>query len=269
MRATRTQSSTTPDWCSSPRCSGRGPRADTRISAETTSSGLSGLCSGAAGPRTGPLRAGQTTLPASKPSKFAPGRGGAARMTSSSLALSTHAYEPQPRPRRRRDWLRGQLRCLMCGRLVGRLLGLPRPGLRDPDASVSMLRFFAFRPADTRQPVVAYTPSMRFRCTTCGGPGALEEVQTFCTYEEPDDAFEDEPAPPRPQATTIQATCSESVRRRAGPDEPGLRQPLASSRTPRDGGDGRHVARTEVRPAPAVPPSACDGPRMCCVAACP
>ena len=113
-------------------------------------------------------------------------------MASSSLALSAHACETQPQPRRRREWLRGELRCLMCGRLVGRLLGLPRPGLRDQHANASLLRFFAFRPADTRQPVMAYTPSMRLRCTKCGGVGALEEVQPFCTYEEPEGAFDQE-----------------------------------------------------------------------------
>jgi hypothetical protein len=40
------------------------------------------------------------------------------------LASTCEEAEPPGPPRReRRDWVRGEVRCIMCARLVGRLLG--------------------------------------------------------------------------------------------------------------------------------------------------
>ena len=32
--------------------------------------------------------------------------------------------------------------------------------------------------------VVRFTPALRFRCSTCGGAGALDELDVFWTYDE-------------------------------------------------------------------------------------
>ena len=73
--------------------------------------------------------------------------------------------------RRRREWLRGDVRCLSCSRLVGRLLGTRTSG------------FFAYKAAGFSTLVVAYTPETAFRCEECGGTGALDDVELIATYE--------------------------------------------------------------------------------------
>jgi hypothetical protein len=100
--------------------------------------------------------------------------------------------------RKRRDWVRCEVRCLMCGRLLGRLLGVA-PVRTDGDRSAGdPVAFVAFRPIDPPGPIVAYSPSLRFRCSACSGIGALDEIELFSTYDEvaPADqaeAEEDEP----------------------------------------------------------------------------
>jgi hypothetical protein len=95
---------------------------------------------------------------------------------------------PPPTPhaarRRRHDWVRGEVRCLMCGRLIGRLLGTARRR-EDGDRSAGQpVAFLAFRPTNPTGPVVAYTPALRFRCHECGGAGALDSIDLFSTYDE-------------------------------------------------------------------------------------
>jgi hypothetical protein len=105
------------------------------------------------------------------------------------IALTYSSEEPQeprqPRlPRTRHDGARGDVRCLMCERLIGRLLGTRNcesSGGRPPGEAVL---FFAYRSADTSHRVAAFRPGMAFPCTTCGGSGALDDVEFFATYDE-------------------------------------------------------------------------------------
>ena len=68
-----------------------------------------------------------------------------------------HAQSDKSTPRRhRRDWARGEVRCLMCARLVGRLLGSrTRSNSRELSFRKSV-KFFAFRSADTTRSIVVF-----------------------------------------------------------------------------------------------------------------
>src|SRR5947207_12577470 len=90
-----------------------------------------------------------------------------------------------PNPRRHRhDWVRGDVRCLMCGRLLGRLLGTARSSTNGDRPTGHPEAFFAFRPLHPEGPMVPFTSEMRFRCVVCGGVGALDDVEVFSTYDE-------------------------------------------------------------------------------------
>ena len=101
----------------------------------------------------------------------------------------------------RKDWVQADLRCLMCGRVVGRLVG-PLP----PDADRRALtarppQFAAFRPANTSVPAVRLVGGEQFRCTTCGGGVIMDELETFSTYEDIDEDLDERPRrgrPPKP-----------------------------------------------------------------------
>jgi len=106
----------------------------------------------------------------------------------------------------RKDWVQADLRCLMCGRIIGRLVGpLPagEPIKRPP---VGRLPYFAaFRPADSRTPAVRLSGSEQFRCTTCGGAVLVDELETFSTYADVDEDLEERPRrgrPPKPWRRT-------------------------------------------------------------------
>jgi hypothetical protein len=96
---------------------------------------------------------------------------------------SGEVQEPEHR-RTRRDWVRGEVRCLMCGRLIGRLLGARGADQSRNRTSGGPISFFAYRPSDPSRPVVAFTPLIRLRCAECGGTGALDEVEFFSTFDE-------------------------------------------------------------------------------------
>lgn len=109
------------------------------------------------------------------------------------------------RRRRRHDWVRGDVRCLMCGRLLGRLLGSDDHRQSTDRSTWHSASFFAYRPADETLHVMPFRPGMRFRCSECGGTGVLDEVEYFSTYDEvPVTAQNQEPVrrgpgrPPRP-----------------------------------------------------------------------
>jgi DNA-directed RNA polymerase subunit N (RpoN/RPB10) len=106
----------------------------------------------------------------------------------------------------RRDWVQADLRCLMCGRVIGRLVG-PAPA---NDAERQALRgrpprFAAFRPADDCRPPIRLMGREQFRCTTCGGGVMMDEVESFSTYADIDDELEVRPRrgrPPKPWRRT-------------------------------------------------------------------
>jgi hypothetical protein len=98
--------------------------------------------------------------------------------------------------RQRRDWVLGEVRCLACARLIGRLLG-SRHGADGRLKRSESVKFFAYRSAEANSSVVAYRPGMRLRCATCGGTGALDDIETLSIYEEAPGAYEDAEPPRR------------------------------------------------------------------------
>ena len=60
--------------------------------------------------------------------------------------------------------------------------------------------FSAFRPADTNAQAVRLGGREQFRCSTCGGPALMDEIETFSTYDDRDEEL-DRPRrgrPPKP-----------------------------------------------------------------------
>src|SRR5438132_3319267 len=129
------------------------------------------------------------------------------QMVNAVLALASRpdeAREPNRR-RDRRDWVRGEVRCLMCARLLARLLGSRKGNRTDERSSAAPVSFFAYRSMESDKRVVALSPGTRFRCADCGGAGVLDDVDFFSTYDEAPVAVEDEEPvqhgpgrPPRP-----------------------------------------------------------------------
>jgi hypothetical protein len=104
----------------------------------------------------------------------------------------------------RKDWVQADLRCLMCGRSVGRLVG-PLPSTQPGQRSVRPPAFAAFRPADRSMPAVRLAGGESFRCRICGGGAVLDEVETFSTYDDIDDEPDERPRrgrPPKPWRRT-------------------------------------------------------------------
>lgn len=100
----------------------------------------------------------------------------------------------------RKDWIQADLRCLMCGRVPGRLIG-PLPA----DLVPGRPQFAAFRPADASVPAVRLAGGEKFRCTACGGALIMDELERFSTYEDVDDELEERPRrgrPPKPWRRT-------------------------------------------------------------------
>lgn len=105
----------------------------------------------------------------------------------------------------RKDWVQADLRCLMCGRVQGRLVG-PLPATQ---VKGGWPRFAAFRPADASVPTVRLMGGEQFRCRTCGGGVIMDEVETFSTYEDVPDEIEQRPRrgrPPKPWRRTAGTT---------------------------------------------------------------
>jgi DNA-directed RNA polymerase subunit N (RpoN/RPB10) len=102
----------------------------------------------------------------------------------------------------RKDWVQADLRCLMCGRVAGRLVGpLPASDAERRAVVGRSAQFSAFRPADTSVPAVRLVGREHFRCTTCGGGVIMGELETFSTYAEVQDDLERRPRrgrPPKP-----------------------------------------------------------------------
>ena len=103
----------------------------------------------------------------------------------------------------RKDWVQADLRCLMCGRVLGRLVGALAA------VTAGKPRFAAFRPADAATPTVRLMGGENFRCQTCGGGVIMDELETFSTYEDIDDELEQRPRrgrPPKPWRRTVTPT---------------------------------------------------------------
>jgi DNA-directed RNA polymerase subunit N (RpoN/RPB10) len=102
----------------------------------------------------------------------------------------------------RKDWVQADLRCMMCGRVIGRLVGaLPAGDPEQHTLAGRLPHFSAFRPADAGVPAIRLVGGEQFRCTTCGGAVIMDELETFTTYSDPDDEAEERPRrgrPPKP-----------------------------------------------------------------------
>lgn len=102
----------------------------------------------------------------------------------------------------RKDWVQADLRCLMCGRVVGRLVGpLPAGEAERRALAGRPPQFAAFRPADASLPAVRLVGREQFRCPSCGGGVLMDELETFSTYADVDDELEVRPRrgrPPKP-----------------------------------------------------------------------
>jgi hypothetical protein len=101
----------------------------------------------------------------------------------------------------RKDWVQADLRCLMCGRVIGRVVGAMPTDVDRRALAGRPLQFAAFRPANTSVPAIRLVGGERFSCTTCGGGAIMDELETFSTYEDIDDELDERPRrgrPPKP-----------------------------------------------------------------------
>lgn len=84
----------------------------------------------------------------------------------------------------RTDWLKADMRCLMCGRMLGQLVSPLRSANAATSTSEPALQFTTFRPADSSAPPVRLIGGEQFRCTTCGGSVILDQQERFSIYAE-------------------------------------------------------------------------------------
>ena len=98
----------------------------------------------------------------------------------------------------RSDWLQVDLRCLMCGRLVGQLVGRRTPATTAAVAAGKLPPFDVFRPADNTAPTLRLVGGEQFRCGTCGGSVLMDQVEAFSAYVDVDEEVEDGPRRGRP-----------------------------------------------------------------------
>jgi DNA-directed RNA polymerase subunit N (RpoN/RPB10) len=102
----------------------------------------------------------------------------------------------------RKEWVQADVRCLMCGRVLGRLVGPLPPEYAGQRSLVGRPpTFAAFRPAESSMPAVRLAGGEQFRCSTCGGRAIMDEVETFSTYDEIDEELDKRPRrgrPPKP-----------------------------------------------------------------------
>jgi len=87
--------------------------------------------------------------------------------------------------------------------VIGRLVGpLPAGEAERRAMAGKPPQFAAFRPADPNRAAVRLAGREQFRCTFCGGGVIMDEVETFSTYADIDDEFEEERPrrgrPPKP-----------------------------------------------------------------------
>jgi hypothetical protein len=114
-------------------------------------------------------------------------------IASNVLAIGFSCDGARTRRRTRRlkhDWVRGEVHCLMCARLVGRLLGSLDGAPERRYSSLGTSTFFAYRAAAADAPVVAYRTGVALRCTSCGGAGTVDDVDFLSTYDEQPGAFD-------------------------------------------------------------------------------
>jgi hypothetical protein len=83
----------------------------------------------------------------------------------------------------RREWVQADVRCILCGRIQGKLLGQVPEGAAARTVARLQDHFHWFRAADATAPVALARPGT-LRCLTCRGATIVDEIETFTTYEE-------------------------------------------------------------------------------------
>lgn len=103
-------------------------------------------------------------------------------MSSPNTAVTAGLREPQPEHLvQRRRWVRGDVRCIQCARLLGRLLGSVR--VSHVYESRRTITFLAYRPLLPVGPIEQYLLRSQYVCSVCHGSGALNEVEEFSTSD--------------------------------------------------------------------------------------
>jgi hypothetical protein len=97
------------------------------------------------------------------------------------LAVTSDGCETPRRLDHRGRWVRGDVRCLQCGRLLGRLPGSICTS--KGDLSCPVMTFLAYRPLLPVRPIVQYRVGSQYPCSVCNGSGVLEGVEELFTYD--------------------------------------------------------------------------------------
>ncbi|MDQ6672602.1 MAG: hypothetical protein M3069_17990 [Chloroflexota bacterium] len=99
----------------------------------------------------------------------------------------------------RERWMQADLRCMMCGRVIGSLTGpLPDDNTPGRQPANGALQFSMFRPAEANRSAVRLVGGEQFRCSTCGGGVVMDELEKFSTYANVDDEPDARPSPRAP-----------------------------------------------------------------------
>src|ERR1700730_3940242 len=94
------------------------------------------------------------------------------------MAATADPREPAPkRLEKRRRWVRGDVRCIQCARLLGRLLGSVR--VARVDESRRMITFLAYRPLLPVGPIEQDLLRSHYECSVCHGSVALDGMEEF------------------------------------------------------------------------------------------
>ena len=109
-----------------------------------------------------------------------------------------HVLEERSGLAGRSDWAQVDLRCLMCGRVAGQLVGRMPPPTTAGGASGKPPRFVIFRPADQAAPTMRLVGGEQFRCGTCGGSVIMDQMEAFSAYVDVDEEDEQGPRRGRP-----------------------------------------------------------------------
>jgi hypothetical protein len=96
--------------------------------------------------------------------------------------FSTGATPSGASGRQRRDWVRADVRCIACARLVGRLLGAARQPENGTRGAGQPIAFLEFHSAQQVGRIVPFSCDLRFSCSACGGAGVVDDVEAFSTY---------------------------------------------------------------------------------------
>ncbi len=87
--------------------------------------------------------------------------------------------EQSGRRARVRHWEQADVRCMQCGRAIGRLLAGSQFHRELPSSVGPQFVFFRSAQPDTQ--TRRLYGGERFRCATCGGNGVIEELEPFAT----------------------------------------------------------------------------------------